>query len=98
MSRKMNARNIIFASLLLFVLGIVTAAPALANGTQSGGRSCFGDTAVVRAGETVDSFFALGCNLEIEQGGTVLGDVANFGGNLSIAGTVNGNIGLFGGM
>lgn len=91
------ARNFMVGLFLLCVLAVVSAAPALASGTQKGGRTCFGDSATVAAGESVDSFLAFGCNVNIEQGATVRGDVANFGGNLTLAGQVDGDIGMFGG-
>lgn len=97
MLRMIPARNFILVLFLLCVLAVVGATPALANGAQSGGRTCFGDSATIAAGESVDSFLAFGCNVHIEQGATVRGDVANFGGNLTLAGQVNGNIAMLGG-
>jgi hypothetical protein len=47
--------------------------------------------------ESIDSLLAFGCNVSVEQGGTVRGDIADFGGNISLAGTVGGNILALGG-
>lgn len=90
-------RTITLGLLLMAALALVTAAPALAEGDQGGGRFCAGRTLTLASGESAESLIAFGCNVTIEQGATVRGDLADFGGNVSLAGTVAGNIFTFGG-
>lgn len=86
------------ALLFIFTLGFATTVPALAASDQiSTGRFCAGDNLTVASGEVVDSLLALGCNVTIEQGATIQGDLVLFGGNASIAGTIGTNIASFGG-
>lgn len=88
-----------FASLfvLLIFLVALTASPALAAGAQSGPQFCFGNSLTVSSGQTVDTILGFGCNITIEQGATVTGDILDFGGNTLVAGTLDGGITSFGG-
>lgn len=97
MSSKFILRNLSLALVLFIALVFVGASPALAAGTQSGGRFCAGENLTISAGTSIDSLLAFGCNVTIEEEATVRGDVADFGGNVAISGTVNGNIATFGG-
>lgn len=97
MSKIFFARTISIALLVSLALALVTAAPAFAQGNQRGGRFCLGNSLTLASGESVESLVAIGCNVTIEQGATIRDDLANFGGNVSIAGTVGGNIAMFGG-
>lgn len=92
-----HSRRALAALLLTLALVFVTAVPALAEGDQGGGRFCFGDNLTLSSGQSVDSLLAFGCNVSVEQGATVRGDLVEFGGNIAIAGTVGGNIVTFGG-
>lgn len=97
MSTHFSTRNLSVALIITLTLAFLTAVPALADGSQSGGRVCFGNSLTIGSGESADSVLAFGCNVTIAQGGTVRGDVADFGGNVDSAGTVGGNIAMFGG-
>ena len=97
MLRNIFNRNVLLALVLLLALGFASAAPAFADGTQGGGRFCTGDNFTLASGQSIDSLLAFGCNVTIEQDATVRGDLADFGGNVTISGTVGGNIVTFGG-
>lgn len=90
-------RQIAFILFLAIALTGITAAPALAAGSQSGGTLCTGNNLVIPSGQSVDTVLAFGCNITLEQGATVRGDFVDFGSNSSIAGTVDGKIITFGG-
>lgn len=98
MLRKFFTHTLFPALALLIVLGFVTASPSLAQGNQVGiGPFCAGDNITIGAGQTTQGILGFGCNITIQQGATVNGDIADFGGNLAIEGTVNGDIVTFGG-
>lgn len=90
-------RRILFAALLLTGLVLTSAVPAFAQPPNGFDATCFGGNSTVRAGETVQDVFGLGCNYTIEAGATVQRNVSIFGGNLTNSGQVNGSIAVFGG-
>ncbi len=78
----------IFTLLTVFLLLLVTTSVVLAQS----------DGTVVEADETIRNDIALfGEDLTVEEGAIVKGNVALFGGNAIISGTVDGDIVLFGG-
>lgn len=98
MSRIVFIRNLFFAFVLITALGFLSASPAFANTLQGGGgQICTGKNYTLSTGQSTDSLLAFGCNVTIEQGATIRGDLADFGGNVSIGGTIGGNIITFGG-
>lgn len=98
MSKFLLPRKFFAVALIVLALGLFGATPARAASHQLGpGRLCAGDNITLSAGDTVESLLSLGCNVSIEQGATVSGDLAAFGGNVAIAGAVGGNIASFGG-
>lgn len=89
---------------LLIVLFILTAVfalfPAPVQAQGPGGDDSpiiFGDNFTLRSGETVQNLVVFGGNVSIQEGATVREDILIFGGNLGVAGTVNGDITTFGG-
>lgn len=98
MSQKLLNRKFSLILLLALAFVLVTAVPAMASAGQIGdGRFCAGDNLTLVTGENVESVFAFGCNITIQKGATVAGDLTNFGGNTDIAGTIGGNVAGFGG-
>lgn len=73
------------------------AAPALAQGSDLGDQICTGDNLTLRAGQSANTVLAFGCNVTVEADATVRRDISLFGGNATIAGTVNGSVVAFGG-
>lgn len=90
-------RRIWMAALLLGLLLVASVGTASADGWD-GDKFVFNEEFVLRAGETIDGNLAVVAGTAVlEQGSFVSGDVAAFGGKLSVQGTVRGNIALFGG-
>ncbi len=86
--------------LFIIVLGVTAFVPASAYPqAQIGGDSpvVFGQNYTLSAGQTIKNLVVFGANAVIMQDSTVTGDIAIFGGNLSISGTVQGGITAFGG-
>ncbi len=97
MSRTLFTRKFTLALLFMLMLAIGSAAPAMAASDQGGGQFCAGNNYTLASGQSTDSLLAIGCNVTIEQGATIHTDLANFGGNVTVAGTVGGDITTFGG-
>ncbi len=97
MSRTLFTRKFTLALLFMLMLAIGSAAPAMAASDQGGGQFCAGNNYTLASGQSTDSLLAIGCNVTIEQGATIHNDLANFGGNVTVAGTVGGDITTFGG-
>ncbi len=86
--------------IFIIVLGITAFVPASVSAqAQTGGDSpiIFGQNYTLNTGQTIKNLVIFGANAVILQDATVTGDVAIFGGNLSISGTVQGTITSFGG-
>lgn len=96
MSRTLFFRNLTLASILTLALAFITAVPALADNHPSGAQFCAGENYTVDAGQNIETLLAFGCNVAVEQGATIRGDLALFGGNASVAGSIGGNISSFG--
>jgi hypothetical protein len=92
----------LFRLILIFIvaLAIMAFVPASANAqAQVGGDSpiIFGQNYTLNTGQTIKNLVIFGGNAVIMQDATVTGNIAIFGGNLSISGTVQGGITSFGG-
>ncbi len=86
--------------ILIIALSITAFVPASAYAqTQIGGDSpiVFGQNYTLNTGQTIKNLVIFGANAVIMQDSTVTGNIAIFGGNLSISGTVQGGITAFGG-
>ncbi len=86
--------------IFIIVLAIAAFLPARASAqAQIGGDSpvIFGQNYTLFTGETIKNLVVFGGNAVIMQDSTVTGDIAIFGGNLSISGTVKGKVAAFGG-
>ncbi len=97
MSHKFMFRNFLLALGLTAALVLLTVTPAFAQTLQSDGEFCAGNNLTVASGQNIESLLVFGCNVTIEQGATVRGDLADFGSNINIAGTIGGDIVTFGG-
>ncbi len=85
-------------AVLLAVMLLAVASPALASGGMPDGKIVFGEDFVLRRGESLDGdLVVFGGDVELEEGSVVEGSVAVWGGNLEIAGTVEGDVAVFGG-
>jgi cytoskeletal protein CcmA (bactofilin family) len=90
-------KKLLWASLLVFTLLILTAAPAFAAGPLDG-RIVFGESFTLESGEVLDGdLIVLGGSVDLEEDSRVAGDVAVMGGSADIAGTVDGDMVVFGG-
>lgn len=96
MNRIQWTRLGILIAVALSLLAL-TVTPALAQGGDLGDQICTGDNYTVREGQSVGTVLAFGCNVTVEKGATVRGDISLFGGNATVDGTVNGSIVAFGG-
>ena len=68
------------------------------GGGSDGDKFIFGQSYVLRSGETLSGNLAiLGGDATLESGSTVNGDIAVAGGKLTLAGTVRGSVAVFGG-
>ncbi len=93
-----NLYRLVF--LLIIALSLTAFVPASAYAqAQIGGDSpvVFGQNYSLNAGQTIKNLVIFGGNAVIMQDSTVTGNIAIFGGNLSISGTVQGGITAFGG-
>ena len=98
MRQRSLLRNGFIVLLAVALFAFAAAAPARAETFQSGDQICTGgNNLTLESGQTVGDVLAFGCNVDVQQGATVNGNVADFGGNVTIAGTVNGSIASFGG-
>lgn len=98
MLEKNFSRPLVLALVVVLVLSFGAATPAFAQGNQIGiGPLCAGQNITLASGQSTQGMLAFGCDVEIQQGATVNGDIADFGSNFKIDGTVNGNIVTFGG-
>lgn len=96
MNRIRWTRFTILIAAALWLLAL-TVTPALAQGGDLGDQICTGDNYTVREGQSVGTVLAFGCNVTVEKGATVRGDISLFGANATVDGTVNGSIVAFGG-
>ncbi len=86
--------------ILIIALSITAFVPASAYAqAQIGGDSpiVFGQNYTLNTGQTIKNLLIFGGNAVIMQDSTVTGNIAVFGGNLNISGTVQGGITAFGG-
>ncbi len=93
-----NLYRVLF--ILIIALSITAFVPASAAAqAQIGGDSpvIFGQNYTLNSGQTIKNLVMFGANAVIMQDSTVTGNIAIFGGNLSISGTVQGGITAFGG-
>lgn len=71
----------------MIVLMVLLVAFAATPASADNGRSdhvCFGDSTVVRAGETPNNVVLFGCDARIEKGAAVTRDVVSFGGDVIV--------------
>ena len=82
----------------ILVLLILGAAGSVVFAQEGGDKFVFGENFVLRSGEVLGGNLALlGGTATLEEGSTVKGDVAVAGGQLIIAGTVEGSAAVLGG-
>ncbi|OQY24933.1 MAG: hypothetical protein B6I34_03030 [Anaerolineaceae bacterium 4572_32.1] len=90
-------KKLMWIAMLVFVLLLSTAVPALASGPLDG-RVIFGGSFTLESGETLDGDLAVfGGSVTLEKDSRVNGDVAVMGGSADVAGDVEGDVVVFGG-
>lgn len=84
--------------LLVGLILILSAAPALAQDGSDGDKVVVGQSFTLESGERLNGNLAVvGGSVAIEEDATVAGDMAVFGGSVKVSGRVTGDIAAFGG-
>lgn len=90
-------KKLLWASLLVFVILVSTAAPAFAAGPLDG-RVIFGGSFTLESDEILGGdLVVFGGSVTLEEDSRVKGDVVVLGGSADVAGTVDGDMVVFGG-